>query len=462
MPRQLMVGLPLVVGSLILAGCQDPGATSPVNRGVRAASVSSELRVSASRKPTFDELGDSVATVAPGFGGFYVDNQRRLVIWARDVSKGDDTRTAIRRFYTDPELGAMPVIVRQADFDVRDLRAWRHTLQERLSDGGWLTADIDERTNRVEFGVKDGASMRVVAVAVAAAGIPQEAVRISIIPVPRLTQGTPNNVFIHTGVRPIPGGVNISRFQYGFECTLGFIVKLDTSSSTTYGVTASHCTTTVWANDNTEWYQYGPLVFFENYEAPFTASLGHGPGLDPCPGDYACRYADAARLSFTPQAGVATAYGKIARTTDSTYGYSGGTASLNLDTSVSPYRSYSIGAETTMGSFYQGLLVHKMGRTTGHTYGPITQTCVNQFPVQKDGMGGELILTGNLYVCQMFANAFSAGGDSGAPVFINSNGFTILAGLNWGTTGDGIVFSPIDGVHWDLGPFATYPGGSVY
>jgi len=66
----------------------------------------------------------------------------------------------------------------------------------------------------------------------------------------------------------------------------------------------------------------------------------------------------------------------------------------------------------------------------------------------------------------MVANTYVFGGDSGGPVFYHVNGFTILERLVWyhyvDSSGDYMAFSPIDGIHFDLGSFVAYPGGSYY
>jgi hypothetical protein len=82
--------------------------------------------------------------------------------------------------------------------------------------------------------------------------------------------------------------------------------------------------------------------------------------------------------------------------------------------------------------------------------------------------GGDSVLADKLYVCQMLANVYVETGDSGGSIFLTStSGLNTLAGIVWarhqtGLTYDGIIFSSIDGVHFDLGPMAAYPHGSLY
>jgi hypothetical protein len=53
---------------------------------------------------------------------------------------------------------------------------------------------------------------------------------------------------------------------------------------------------------------------------------------------------------------------------------------------------------------------------------------------------------------QMLATYESAGGDSGAPVFrTDAQGNAIILGTHWASWGDYAVYSPVEGIAWDLG-----------
>ena len=90
----------------------------------------------------------------------------------------------------------------------------------------------------------------------------------------------------------------------------------------------------------------------------------------------------------------------------------------------------------------------KIGRTTGWTSGPITNTCVNT------GVQGTRIVQ----LCQTFVSAGVGGGDSGSDVFQGSGSSVKLAGILWGgsSSGDQFVFSPFGNVTRELGTLVTH------
>jgi len=461
-PTKLRLVFAVFAATILLSECDNPRESPVAPRGRLAKHVAALRAANPARSITTpDDLNDSIAAHVPGFGGFYVDEAGKLVVWSQDTTRGSEIRGWIHHFVAGADRPERALVVRRAAYDVRDLRNWRWKLENMLADGDWQAADVDEQTNRVFIGVGNaGAAERVVA-ELAAAGVPSGAVDVGVVTT-SLTQ-TPDNRFLTSGVRPVPGGVGLGDFQYGLGgCSFGFLARPDTGSNDIvtqyYGVGASHCTATLDANDHKAWWQYEDLLLNESYEAPFTSTLTYRT----CPTGKTCRYADAV-LYTVPSSFTNLAWGKIVSTTDSTYLYTGGAAGTTVDTTVKPYRSTSIRAETTMGSFYVGFPVNKVGIGSGHTYGPIHRTCVDVPPFNPDGTTRQ----NSRYVCQMWADAYVYGGDSGAPVWYSApSGVNILLGIVWAQTADStglyMEFSPIDGVHFDLGPFATFPGGSIY
>jgi len=91
--------------------------------------------------------------------------------------------------------------------------------------------------------------------------------------------------------------------------------------------------------------------------------------------------------------------------------------------------------------------VHKIGAGSGHTYGPITRSCVSTNAFFNVVQGYYLLF------CRMYANYGSTDGDSGAPVYYNP-GVPYYEGLQWGAVADSShtrrVFSPSDFVHMTL------------
>ncbi|MFP8878868.1 MAG: hypothetical protein VCE43_05060 [Myxococcota bacterium] len=95
---------------------------------------------------------------------------------------------------------------------------------------------------------------------------------------------------------------------------------------------------------------------------------------------------------------------------------------------------------------YCGDHVHKVGRTTGNTWGAVIETC------------SEFYADGTLYFCQNRVDAESGPGDSGSAVwsYASVNHQTAqFRGLLWGgdTNGDSSLFTPTNMIHNWLGSF---------
>lgn len=94
------------------------------------------------------------------------------------------------------------------------------------------------------------------------------------------------------------------------------------------------------------------------------------------------------------------------------------------------------------GDPVQGMVVHKIGRTTGRTVGTVQQTCVHLtvYINQQD--------SGRTLLCQYVASYSSSGGDSGSPVVeVWPDGSLIARGIHWR---DGGGFSSINEVLREL------------
>ena len=96
-----------------------------------------------------------------------------------------------------------------------------------------------------------------------------------------------------------------------------------------------------------------------------------------------------------------------------------------------------------------GQTVNKIGRTTGWTFGKVTNTCVTV------NVSGSNITQ----ICQSLVTAGVGAGDSGSPVFNwSGTGNTVrLAGILWGGSGNNLfVFSPMSGIEKELGALTTF------
>jgi hypothetical protein len=83
------------------------------------------------------------------------------------------------------------------------------------------------------------------------------------------------------------------------------------------------------------------------------------------------------------------------------------------------------------GTASVGTVVNKVGRTTGWSQGQVTRTCVNT------GVTGSTVYL----FCQNWVKATVDHGDSGSPVFDNSNRFL---GLDF-------IYSPVAQIEQELG-----------
>jgi hypothetical protein len=199
-------------------------------------------------------------------------------------------------------------------------------------------------------------------------------------------------------------------------------------------ITASHCTTKQGGVENTPYYQ--PLqsvngtVIATEVADPVYVRGGAG-----CPKGKLCRYSDAARAAYSSS--VSSAQALIARTSGANNGSLEITGSFTISTDD---------CSTTGGCLLVGTTVNKVGRTTGWTSGPITNTCVNT------------VVSGTRFVqlCQTFVTAGVAGGDSGSDVFQVTGSTVKLAGILWGGSGNSFVFSPFGNVVRELGALVTH------
>jgi hypothetical protein len=100
-----------------------------------------------------------------------------------------------------------------------------------------------------------------------------------------------------------------------------------------------------------------------------------------------------------------------------------------------------------------GMIVHKIGQTTGHTSGLVQYTCLDlvqySYPEGFD--------TGRTLLCQAVAGFATDAGDSGAPVaFLNSDGSLTDMGISWG----GGAFSKWASYRFEAA--STYHGGCCF
>ena len=273
----------------------------------------------------------------------------------------------------------------------------------------------------------------------------------------RRSVDAPQTQTLRNRLRPVRGGTQIKMetpegVGWG-PCTLGFSATRVRGSGAAADafITNSHCTNEIARLDGT------PIFQSEHLPDHYIGVELDDPGTHTCLArslGYGCRYSDAALFEYADD--VDFEVGRIGRTTWR---------------STNPTRSGSIiinGSDPYFEVFWtdkypsHGETVHKVGRTTGWTSGPVTNTCT----VLRWVAGRKLL-------CQYAFRGHVNYGDSGSPVFkwdgetrppgppVRSNGGgETLTGIVWGaadsleTGGFAItVLSPLGGVEKDLGPF---------
>jgi len=353
----------------------------------------------------------------PGFGGLYYDEQGRPNVYLLNPEGAG--RRALK------SLGA-EVRVHRGDYEFERLLEWRLELRPLLAAPGVVYLDADESRNRVVIGVDassrtksldlEGLEQRLLST-----GVPREAV------VLRETARFEPLAGLRDKLRPAPGGAQI---VFGpFACTLGF----NAFRGRDFGfVINSHCTNVRGEIDGTLYSQ----------AVPASGNIGveiADPGYStdpPCPPGRRCRFSDSAFARYTnPRLG---GLGKIARPLSN--GSEMGSLNLKL-----PNARFSITARR--GSPLEGDVVHKVGRTTGWTYGPVVATCAD-----LNTSSAEVT-----FFCQSVVRSGVGGGDSGSPVFYPLPGNKArLVGILWGGGSDPelgtlFVFSPLENIERDLG-----------
>lgn len=367
-----------------------------------------------------DEYARVARAEVPGFAGFYLQNDGTPVIrLTNQASRGAAER------YLAPRLSGLrkgrlanapqrPVF-QDATYDFAQLRGWSRQVHSLLSRGDVYTIDVDEVKNQVRVGVRDASAVAAVRAQGAQMGIPAGALFVETQPRPEQRQ----TVQDYSGT--MMGGIQIA--SSAGTCTEGFNAIRD---GYWIFVTNSHCTDAYFAYDGgwvyQPWYAGGYEVGWEVNDRGVYDCAGFGSS---------CRAADAAYIHQPGYRGIAQ--GVVARTPWA----SGGPGGLNI------VGQYNIVARFGGWSAPVGTWLDKTGRTSGTTYGQVSQSCVT---------------IGSL-ACQDISNVWSEPGDSGSPMVVWTGGgdgydaqlYGILWGGpygDWNTT----YSSPLPGIEQDLGP----------
>lgn len=406
-----------VLALLFTAACE----SSDVPVGPEPADAAASRAPQSFRTPD-DEFARASRAEAPGFAGFYLREDGTPVIRLVDQARRGEVQRYLAQELAAARRGRhadapqQPVFV-PADHDFAQLKEWAEQLTPLMeSRGDVYLVDVDEVGNRVLLGVADATATGAVRAEAARLGIPASAVATQ-------TQAAPQpRASLRDRQTTLKGGIQIAFGQY--LCTLGFPATRVSTGASVF-VTNSHCTGTQNASDG--------IAIYQNTVASGN-QIGNeiaDRGLYACiSGVASCRRADAAYISNNGTRAVGR--GLIARTNWAT-GANAGT------TIVGDFR---IVARYT-GSLPVGTVLDKTGRTSGSTYGNVTNSCVT---------------IGSLR-CQDISKVWSEGGDSGSPVYVwVSNNDVQLHGVMWGGPGSDYsttYSSRLAGIEADLGALSN-------
>lgn len=433
--------------ALLAASCTDLPPTEPSALEPDAPNLALSAQMPPGMTRGIDAEFVRTANEVPGFGGLYYDESGRMVVvMAGDPDRTLDARsdeTLRRRIQETRGVAAATaeIVIQQGDYDFIELDAINRRVLPVLAVGGVVLTHIDERRNRVRVGVDGPAAAQAVEEWLAAHDVPREAVIIEETePIRPMTGHTLRN-----RVRPVAGGLQIAFERPGvgfFVCTLGANVRVSgPGASQPHFITNSHCTAERSTVTGTTYWQHSPFadeteIGVEVLDPPFFTA--------PCFAGWVCRWSDASMARYNRGGGAALSFGSIYRTKSFGTGVSAGSLEIEEDT---PPR-FRIVADEPFPVL--GETLNKIGRTTGWTRGDVAATCVHV------GVAGAVPPTAML--CQDIVLASVAGGDSGSPVFrqVDDSRDVVFYGLLWGGGTGLFVFSALDNIQFELGPFATH------
>ena len=416
--------VPAAVLTLALAAaCDSPDA--PVAAGTPDAALNraaEQAAPQASFRTPDDEFARVSRAEVPGFAGFYLQDDGTPVVLLTDPSQRGAAQRYLAQEFIRARRGrhanaSQQPIFKTVAHDFARLQEWATQLEPMLSRGDVFLIDVDEVGNRVLVGVGDATAVGAVRAEGARLGIPAQALEVRTQPRPE-PRATVRDRFTTT-----VGGIQISFGNY--LCTIGFNARRVSNGANVY-VTNSHCTGTQYLSDGIAIYQNTIL------SGNLIGSEVADRGLYACvTGVASCRRADAAYISNN---GTRTSgQGGIARTAWATGSAGGLTVTGEFDI---------VGRYT--GTLPVGSYLDKTGRTSGSTYGQVTNSCVTI---------GELR-------CQDISKVWSQGGDSGSPVYVYIGGSGAaendvqLHGVMWGGPGSDYsttYSSRLAGIEADLG-----------
>jgi hypothetical protein len=372
--------------------------------------------------PTFDNKLLAVAQRVPGFAGIYYDGSGTQVVRLTPGTNANAVVTELRRAFPNGRArgGASRRIDPQlipAAYNFQTLYEWRLRADALLAGPGVVATDIDEVRNAVWIAVVDAETATLVMKSLSALGIPDDALEVVI------TDRGSELQTLRDQVSPTPGGVQIQN-SIGATCTLALNAYYNLEL---HFVTAGHCAKPWNTISPHSFYQpiFNTTPYFLGLEAvdPLTFT-GFG-----CPSGRLCRYADGVLVKYYGVPPSAVDCGTIARP-DGT----GGTIEIAAGL---PRLIIQYDAEEP----FVGEEIDKVGRTTGWSFGQVSQTCVNLNRAEDNVT----------IMCNTYVAAAVGMGDSGSPAFLWLGGIDVaVAGIVHYKHNGYLVYSPLDLFEFEL------------
>lgn len=335
---------------------------------------------------------EELARQIPGLAGVYYEDGR-LVITGKDL----ESLTVGRSLVLSRFDAADDTQMREAEHSFIELAAAAGVLRQQGYPQGMTMLDIDERANAIRIGYdpETEAIADEITVMLTAAGIPEGLYQIEPAqPVEALAD-------LNDGIRPTVGGTAVNND----DCTMWNVSGPNWQRAV---ATAAHCLPPVGSADTTVWItQNSTRIGVEWLDPPFQDyySQPANCAIDDC------------RLSDL-------ALGRYDEDVKATRGHIARPISKSRTRGPIEYSGHlMVTAKYTVPTV--GMILNKVGQTTGWTWGDVEQTCTDRY---ADG--------GYWVLCSDRVDAGAYHGDSGAPVFRETGGNTVgMYGSLWGGHG---------------------------